>query len=220
MGDGGLKFSPENVKAQVGDQLEFHFYPKAHSVSQSSFAAPCTQLEGGFNSGFVPISDDSEAKSSTFTVVVNDTKPIWIYCAQTQHCQNNMSMVVNVSFQSALLNSQFNNKQEPKSANTLSAYRAAAAKTGPSPIGAGAPVGGVLSTGSSANGTTTTTAAGSSSTGTSGGGSGSNATVTAGSPSPTLSGVSTSTGAASTIHVVEWLAAAGAGAVAFGGLLI
>lgn len=30
-----------------------------------------------------------------FNVLINDTKPIWIYCGQTNHCEKGMSMVIN-----------------------------------------------------------------------------------------------------------------------------
>jgi hypothetical protein len=32
-----------------------HSYPKNHSVTQSSFAGPCSFKEGGFDSGFMPV---------------------------------------------------------------------------------------------------------------------------------------------------------------------
>ena len=37
--------------AYVGDVVVFTFHPKNHSVTQSSFNAPCTPLEGGFDAG-------------------------------------------------------------------------------------------------------------------------------------------------------------------------
>jgi hypothetical protein len=36
-------------------------------------------------------------KEITFTVTVNNTTPLWFYCAQGKHCQTGMSMVVNVA---------------------------------------------------------------------------------------------------------------------------
>lgn len=47
-----------------------------------------------------------------FTVTINDTNPIWLYCSQTiaSHCQNGMSMVIN----------------PPTTGNTLAKYQAAA----------------------------------------------------------------------------------------------
>ena len=37
--------------AAVGDTVEFTFHPQNHSVTQSSFAEPCTPLPGGFDTG-------------------------------------------------------------------------------------------------------------------------------------------------------------------------
>ena len=31
----------------------------------------------------------------SYTVVVNDTKPMWLFCSQGKHCQQGMAMVVN-----------------------------------------------------------------------------------------------------------------------------
>ena len=52
VGEGGLVFKPESVTADVGDLLQFHFYPKNHSVVQGSFSTPCQPLAGGVYSGF------------------------------------------------------------------------------------------------------------------------------------------------------------------------
>ncbi|USP73416.1 uncharacterized protein yc1106_00690 [Curvularia clavata] len=97
----GLHFEPENVVAQPGDIIEFHFLPKAHSVVQSSFAEPCAPLStpDAFFSGFNFNTTTGEAPN-VFTFMVKDTKPIWYYCAQTKgdHCQNGMSGVINQDF--------------------------------------------------------------------------------------------------------------------------
>jgi len=37
--------------ADPGDQVVYHFNPKNHTVTQSSFAGPCSHKEGGFDSG-------------------------------------------------------------------------------------------------------------------------------------------------------------------------
>ncbi|KAH8769745.1 Cupredoxin [Hyaloscypha finlandica] len=108
VGNGGaLTFVPNDIKANVGDSIEFSFFPKNHSVTQSSFADPCHPLAGGFFSTFIP-TNSSEA-SETFTIVVNDTKPIWIYCAQTvkSHCQSGMVASINA----------------PATGNTLAAFK-------------------------------------------------------------------------------------------------
>ena len=54
VGEGGLVFKPESVTADVGDLLDFHFYPKNHSVVQGTFSSPCQPLAGGAYSGFMP----------------------------------------------------------------------------------------------------------------------------------------------------------------------
>jgi len=113
----GLHFEPENVVAQPGDLIEFHFLPKAHTVTQSSFDKPCEPLGGPTSifSGFNFNTTAGEAPN-VFTFTVQDTKPIWYYCSQTAgtHCQKGMSGVINQDF-----NSQ----------NTLTKYKANAVNT-------------------------------------------------------------------------------------------
>jgi len=69
---------------------------------------------------------------TTFDVPVNDTKPIFIYCAQGPHCQLGMVMAVNACV-SALLTRhppRTNNlmKRNRNGNETLAAYKSAAAK--------------------------------------------------------------------------------------------
>jgi plastocyanin len=54
------KFDPDNVKAEKGDVLEFHFEPKNHSVVAGDYRYPCSplQLGSGFYSGFISTDDD------------------------------------------------------------------------------------------------------------------------------------------------------------------
>ncbi|KAK2461812.1 hypothetical protein APHAL10511_006275 [Amanita phalloides] len=88
-----LAFSPETITAQPGDQVVFHFNPKNHTVTQSSFANPCSQKPGGFDSGFEPVMTNQA--QPTFAVTVKDTQPIWVYCQQTGHCGKGMVFAVN-----------------------------------------------------------------------------------------------------------------------------
>lgn len=120
---GALLFDPENVVAEIGDIVEWHFLPKNHSVAQSSFGQPCipdASLAQPFFSGFQPTGDAVQAPN-VFQIVVNDKNPIWFYCAQTtgNHCQNGMTGVINQNFDSP---------------NTLAAHKALAAGTGTSVI--------------------------------------------------------------------------------------
>ncbi|KAI5801188.1 Cupredoxin [Geopyxis carbonaria] len=121
---GALTFSPASLSVAKGETVTFTFFPRNHSVAQSAFDSPCAPLDGGFFSGFHPVSSGVDAKEQpTFTVTVeDDTKPMWFYCSQGEHCQGGMVGVLN----------------PPKTgANTLAAYKkaAAGATTNKSPSG-------------------------------------------------------------------------------------
>lgn len=122
-GLGGLRFDPDNVVAEVGDVVEWHFLPRNHSIAQSSFADPCVPLADGtsFFSGFNFFTAEGQA-DDVFQIVVEDTKPIWYYCAQTamSHCQAGMNGVINQNFD----NQDF----------SLRKYREVAALTGTSVV--------------------------------------------------------------------------------------
>lgn len=97
---GALVYDPEAIAAQPGDQVVFHFHPKNHTVTQSSFANPCGPKDGGFNSGFMPVPANTTDNFPTYTINVNDTTPIWVYCGQAgntpaSHCGAGMVFAVN-----------------------------------------------------------------------------------------------------------------------------
>jgi len=97
---GDLAFVPEAISAVAGDQVVFHFYPRNHTVTQSSFASPCGPLAGGINSGFMPVAANTTGNFPTFSVTVNNTTPTWIYCAQAantanSHCGAGMVFAIN-----------------------------------------------------------------------------------------------------------------------------
>lgn len=77
-----LAFSPSSVNASVGDTVSFVFSPKNHTVTQSTFAAPCQPMSGGVDSGFQPVAANATNVPS-FTVTVNATTPLWFFCHQT-----------------------------------------------------------------------------------------------------------------------------------------
>ncbi|KAH8819811.1 Cupredoxin [Xylogone sp. PMI_703] len=134
VGQGGkLVFNPATVTAQVGDTLTYHFFGKNHSVVQSSFADPCHPLSGGFFSGFTPVPPNENGLSrTTFTITVNDTKPIWVYCGQTvgNHCQSGMVHAINA----------------PSSGNTFDAFVAKAKTASTSTVPGINPIGGLRQT--------------------------------------------------------------------------
>ncbi|KAI1779699.1 hypothetical protein F4818DRAFT_453693 [Hypoxylon cercidicola] len=113
VGKGGqLKFEPETLAAQPGDTVTYQFFAKNHAVAQSAFNTPCQLQENGIFSGFTPNASPDVAAPTTFTITVNDTKPLWFYCPQTNgnHCQNGMVHSINA----------------PLSGNTFDAYKAKA----------------------------------------------------------------------------------------------
>jgi plastocyanin len=86
VGQNGLSFEPESMTVPVGETVEFHFWPKAHSVARSSFDKPCQPLNAtSFWSG--PVQVASGMSPTVFSVTVNDTNPIWYYCPTASHCQ-------------------------------------------------------------------------------------------------------------------------------------
>ncbi|KAI2622222.1 hypothetical protein GGS26DRAFT_594229 [Hypomontagnella submonticulosa] len=125
VGKGGqLKFDPETLTAQPGDTVTYKFFAKNHAVAQSTFANPCQLQPNGIFSGFTPNTSPDVAAPTTFTITVNDTKPLWFYCPQTNgnHCQNGMVHSINA----------------PATGNTFDAYKTSAkASAGPStpPVG-------------------------------------------------------------------------------------
>ncbi|PPQ89404.1 hypothetical protein CVT25_002222 [Psilocybe cyanescens] len=106
VGQSGLTYSPEAISAVPGDQVVFHFHAKNHTVTQSSFADPCGKKDGGINSGFQPVAANQTDNLPTFTVTVNDTQPVWIYCAQAaktpaSHCGAGMVFAINCGLDGA-----------------------------------------------------------------------------------------------------------------------
>jgi plastocyanin len=90
---------PSTLTAGAGDMVQFQFAPKNHSVAQSTFDQPCqpSRLHSnttGLWSGYMPVAAGSEM-TVTWTVRLNDTKPLWLYCSQGKHCQNGMVMAIN-----------------------------------------------------------------------------------------------------------------------------
>ncbi|CAI4218035.1 unnamed protein product [Parascedosporium putredinis] len=115
VGRAGLNFEPNNIFAKVGDLVEFHYLPANHSVVQASFEKPCVpQDEDSFFSGFFPVSQGQS--DEVFQIVVEDTKPIWFYCSQGDHCSKGMVGSIN---------------QNVNSPKTLSAFRELATNAGP-----------------------------------------------------------------------------------------
>jgi plastocyanin len=101
-GDNGeLTFTPSDIQAAPGSMVQFQFWPQNHSVAQSSFSEPCqpisetnTSVPSTLWSGFMP-TQSGASMMPTWTIMINDTTPIWLYCAQGNHCQSGMVAAIN-----------------------------------------------------------------------------------------------------------------------------
>lgn len=134
-------FNPDSITAAEGDIIQFDFESE-HSVVRSDFSSPCVAAsDNQIYSGTLSSVRDTTAILScevktnklyqgSFSVLVNSTDPLWLYCGYSRHCQGGQVMVVN----------------PPSSGDqTLDAYRAAARSSGNSQ-NPDALVGGVLGT--------------------------------------------------------------------------
>ncbi|ODQ53027.1 hypothetical protein SAICODRAFT_38042, partial [Saitoella complicata NRRL Y-17804] len=92
-GDAGLVYTPSSVMASPGDTLIFQFLTKNHTLSQSTFASPCSLGAAMVDSGFRPY--NGTGAPSTFAYVVQSTEPTWWYCKQKGHCGMGMVFAVN-----------------------------------------------------------------------------------------------------------------------------
>ncbi|KAF8511556.1 hypothetical protein BU17DRAFT_77499 [Hysterangium stoloniferum] len=98
-----LGYTPQNISAQINDIIQFIFYD-LHTVTQATFDTPCVPLnvssngaKNGFDSGFITVGTNPTALP-TFNITVNDTDPIWAYCAVPAiptHCQAGMVFSIN-----------------------------------------------------------------------------------------------------------------------------
>ncbi|KAJ7150145.1 hypothetical protein C8R43DRAFT_1128188 [Mycena crocata] len=94
-------FNASEIKATKGSVLTFEFtgIPGNHTVTQSSFAAPCQPLANGFDSGWIEILANTTTLPTWKLTVTDDSKPIWFYCKQLlpqPHCSGGMVGVINV----------------------------------------------------------------------------------------------------------------------------
>lgn len=90
--------------------VQFQFLDGNHTVTQSTFDEPCISMnkadstKQGFLSGFMPFAASAaKGELPVFTIMVNDTKPIWVYCGQGPHCKKGMAMVINEKYVSYVL---------------------------------------------------------------------------------------------------------------------
>ena len=90
---GGHTFVPDVTLAEVGDTIEFQFYPTNHSVIRAEYGYPCIPYEDtgvdkvGFFSGFKPV-DAILPDPPSWSITVNNTDPVFFYCGAPGSCIN------------------------------------------------------------------------------------------------------------------------------------
>ncbi|KAK2628220.1 hypothetical protein QTJ16_002866 [Diplocarpon rosae] len=100
VGATGHHFTPDSLTASVGDIVEFRFYPLNHSVARAEYKNPCIPYEltdagkQGFWSGFEPI-NVVLSNPPIFSLLINDTDPIFFYCSAPGACEDGMVGVIN-----------------------------------------------------------------------------------------------------------------------------
>ncbi|KAM0312576.1 hypothetical protein ACHAO8_006232 [Botrytis cinerea] len=97
-----LRYFPDNISAKVGDTIQFQFAAGNHTVTQSTFDAPCVPISQSSNntgvfSGYMSVAAglNSTGMVPVFSMPVKVATPLWFYCSQGKHCQNGMVLVVN-----------------------------------------------------------------------------------------------------------------------------
>jgi plastocyanin len=94
VGEGGLTYTPSSLQAQTGDTVNFIFQAGDHSVTQSTFANPCTKLAGGIDSGLRSVTAGTTPLPQ-FSVAVAENTPLFFFCSQTNHCKEGMVFALN-----------------------------------------------------------------------------------------------------------------------------
>jgi hypothetical protein len=93
---GAHTFKPDVTLANVGDVIEFDFFPTNHSVIRAEYLFPCVPYEmtgrskKGFYSGFLPV-DAILDDPPKYSITVNDSYPIFFYCGAPGSCINFVS---------------------------------------------------------------------------------------------------------------------------------
>lgn len=75
---GELIFGPNQLDAAVGDIVRFDFLKLNHSVTQSTFAHPCT-YNGRFDTGLNQFNPKNISGKFLVDFQVNTTEPLWFY---------------------------------------------------------------------------------------------------------------------------------------------
>ncbi|KAH8926505.1 hypothetical protein BT69DRAFT_1331296, partial [Atractiella rhizophila] len=76
-GQPGVGFDPSSTQTQLGDVVAFEFRQGVHQVYESTWANPCTPLNGGFSAG--PESVPTGGTGGTYNYTIADSNPHWFF---------------------------------------------------------------------------------------------------------------------------------------------
>ncbi|KIO34701.1 hypothetical protein M407DRAFT_240517 [Tulasnella calospora MUT 4182] len=85
----GLGFDPSSIRPAAGDTIEFLFNAGDHVVIQTTFANPCSPMDGGYNSGVQSVAAGTpvdSAGSPTTTFAITSTDPLYFYDGAPNQC--------------------------------------------------------------------------------------------------------------------------------------
>jgi plastocyanin len=135
VGAGGLNFNPTNVKAAVDDMIIFQFVGGTHSVTQSTFGAPCQNMTPpGVDSG-IKTTAAGATQFEQWAFKVDKTDPLWFYCRVGQHCANGMVFAVNPTADKTY--DQFSANAKGSGASPSGSSSGGGSGAPPSPTGSG-----------------------------------------------------------------------------------
>jgi plastocyanin len=86
---GVLRYVPFAVNASVGDTVKFIWGANNHTVTKGSQLTPCNKTSDS------PFASGIQQKGFTYEQVVNDTNPLFYYCAFPNHCSKGMFGIIN-----------------------------------------------------------------------------------------------------------------------------
>ncbi|KAF9653092.1 hypothetical protein BDM02DRAFT_3085217, partial [Thelephora ganbajun] len=86
---GVLRYVPFAVNASVGDTIKFIWGANNHTVTKGSQLTPCNKTSDS------PFASGIQQKGFVFEQVVNDTNPLFFYCAFPNHCAKGMFGIIN-----------------------------------------------------------------------------------------------------------------------------
>ncbi|KAI8982840.1 Cupredoxin [Trametes punicea] len=164
--NGTLTYNPPFIQANNGDTIHFQFLSKNHTVTQSTFAAPCSNITDangqvtGVDSGFQFVPANATQFPVWSITVNNASAPLWFFCRQANHCQSGMVFAVNPTQDksydafkaNAAASNAVNGSPQTNTGNSTAGTAASASGSGAAPGGASATAGAVAS-GSAPSGT-------------------------------------------------------------------